>query len=135
MQLLPVITDSQLQDMTTLPDHTQPRSSASIFDRLYAKSTESSRSRKSATSRETGNADNIPTLESLNSNERHPRRRHLRTALKSKSNILPSQNRSSDVFNRLYSKGTESCNSKRKFCTMQSQIKAYGDENETLSLK
>mmetsp|Transcript_27718 Transcript_27718/g.57459 ORF Transcript_27718/g.57459 Transcript_27718/m.57459 type:complete len:119 (-) Transcript_27718:386-742(-) len=61
-----------------------------------------------------------------------PHRNKSRPALKSKTNMVRSQkkNGSSEVYNRLYSKGTASYNSKRKtVVSTQSQSKTHGEKN------
>jgi hypothetical protein len=113
--------------MTNLPTNTSAQSSTSVFDRLYSKSTESSRLRKSTTAKETENTcGNVSASKFSNSNENGVPRSHSRPALKSKTNVVRSQTNtgSSEVYNRLYSKGTASYNSKRKTSTTQSQSKS-----------
>lgn len=120
--------------MTTLPIHTSCQDSTSVFDRLYSKSTESSRLRKSAAGKETENTGDISALKSFNSYKRiPPRSQPPRLALKSKTNLISSQTLagSSEVYNRLYSKGTASYNSKRKIITKKSQSKACDASNKT----
>jgi hypothetical protein len=113
--------------MTTIPIHTSSQSSTSVFDRLYSKSTESSRSRKSTAQKATENIDgNVSGSKVFNSKKNGAPRSHSRPALKSKTNVIHVQNNtgSSEVYNRLYSKGTASYNSKRKTTATQSVSKS-----------
>mmetsp|Transcript_32 Transcript_32/g.83 ORF Transcript_32/g.83 Transcript_32/m.83 type:complete len:127 (+) Transcript_32:108-488(+) len=122
--------------MTTHPTSSSSQNSTSVFDRLYSKSTESSRLRKSAAENETEGNGNISASKYLSSSttttKTVPHRNKSRPALKSKTNMVRSQkkNGSSEVYNRLYSKGTASYNSKRKtVVSTQSQSKTHGEKN------
>ena len=84
--------------------------SDSVFDRLYSKSTESSRSRTSAKETESSTAKTVSSKRVI------PRNNQTRPAAPPKTYTYQSKSNSgsSDVFSRLYSSGTESYNSKRK---------------------
>lgn len=113
--------------MTTIPTHTSSQSAISVFDRLYSKSTESSRLRKSTAQKETENTGgNVSASKNFNSKKNGVPRSHSRPALKSKTNVIHAQTNtgSSEVYNRLYSKGTASYNSKRKNTTTQSESRS-----------
>ena len=105
---------------------TSHQTSASVFDRLYSKSTESSRLRKSAAEKESENASNVSASDFFNSKKHVPRRGRQRSPLKSRTNFARSRTNadSSEIYNRLYSKGTASYNSKRKNSAKPSQCKA-----------
>mmetsp|Transcript_10666 Transcript_10666/g.25675 ORF Transcript_10666/g.25675 Transcript_10666/m.25675 type:complete len:128 (+) Transcript_10666:81-464(+) len=111
--------------MTATPIHISRQNSTSVFDRLYSKSTESSRLRKSAAEKESENAGNASASKFFNSNKRVPHRSRHRSPLKSRTNAVSSQKKtdSSEIYNRLYSKGTASYNSKRKISAKPSQGK------------
>ena len=136
IQLSPIMVSTS-QDLTTLPHHILPRSSSSVFDRLYSTSTESSRSRKLTVSKENENKDNSSASNFVASNKKVPPIRNSRPVLKSRSNGIRSHvnSQSSDVYNRLYSTGTKSYNSKRKIDSPQSQNKPGSDRNKTLAFK
>jgi hypothetical protein len=127
------------------PSTTTPKCSSSVYDRLYSKSTESSRRlRKSAGKEEDENSNgvsiskkNISSSSSSSSSKNLPKSRH-KTVVKSsqKKNARSTTRRtgtgtktstsasaaSSEVYNRLYSKGTVSYNSKRKMATSDTII-------------
>mmetsp|Transcript_9020 Transcript_9020/g.21957 ORF Transcript_9020/g.21957 Transcript_9020/m.21957 type:complete len:111 (+) Transcript_9020:153-485(+) len=94
--------------MTSHTNRPSSQSSSSVFDRLYSKSTESSRLRQSA------GKEPVNTGKKTISSNRRPR-----TVLKSKTNLVrpETKNSSSGVYDRLYSKGTASYNSKKKIAS------------------
>lgn len=98
------------------------QSSSSVFDRLYSKSTESSRLRKSA-GKEEDITRNIAVSNSVGSIKKNvPNNRRLKAVTKPNTNVRSKTGTgSSEVYNRLYSKGTASYNSKRKAVATQSQ--------------
>eukprot|EP00536_Pseudo-nitzschia_multiseries_P001754 jgi/Psemu1/300965/fgenesh1_kg.22_\ len=91
--------------MTSRTNRPSSQSSSSVFDRLYSKPTESSRLRQSA------GKETVSTGKKTIPSNRRPR-----AVLKSKTNLVRSETKtgSSGVYDRLYSKGTASYNSKRK---------------------
>ena len=118
--------DSKSQTMPATSTYSSG-SSTSVFDRLYSKSTESSRMRKSAVKKECENAGDTSGSNFFKSNNRIPHRSRRRSPLRSKTNQIRSLTdnaNSSEVYNRLYSKGTASYNSKRKISTKPRQNKA-----------
>jgi len=120
--------------MTTHPTRSSSRSSSSsVFDRLYSKSTESSL-RKSA-GKEEENSGNVSASKNISSsNKNGPNGRCLKVVAKRKTNNVRSKTGtgSSEVYNRLYSKGTASYNSKRKTVVTGSQSESSSSSNNNV---
>ena len=104
---------------------TTPKCSSSVYDRLYSKSTESSRRLRKSAGKEDENTNGVSVSKkniSSSSKRDLPKSRH-KTVMKSSQKSIRSTRTgirgtsaaaSSEVYSRLYSKGTASCNSKRK---------------------
>ncbi|VEU34872.1 unnamed protein product [Pseudo-nitzschia multistriata] len=109
--------------MTYTTTRPSSKSSSSVFDRLYSKSTESSRLRQSA-GKET-------TSKTIISKKKESQKHRARPVLKTKTNLVQSGTSagSSAVYDRLYSKGTASYNSKRKTCSTKDERNVSGDCN------
>ena len=101
-------------------------SSSSVYDRLYSKSTESSRRLRKSAGKEDENTNGVSiskkNISSSSSKKNLPKSRH-KTVMKSSQKSIRSTRTgirgtsaaaSSEVYSRLYSKGTASYNSKRK---------------------
>lgn len=105
---------------------TTPKCSSSVYDRLYSKSTESSRRLRKSAGKEDENTNGVSiskkNISSSSSKKNLPKSRH-KTVIKSSHKSIRSTRAgirgtsaaaSSEVYSRLYSKGTASYNSKRK---------------------
>ena len=101
-------------------------SSSSVYDRLYSKSTESSRRLRKSAGKEDENTNGVSiskkNISSSSSKKNLPKSRHKTVMKSSQKNIRSTRTgirdtsaaASSEVYSRLYSKGTASYNSKRK---------------------
>mmetsp|Transcript_13511 Transcript_13511/g.28324 ORF Transcript_13511/g.28324 Transcript_13511/m.28324 type:complete len:122 (+) Transcript_13511:184-549(+) len=120
--------------MTTSRARPSSQSSSSVFDRLYSKPTESSRLRQSA-GKETGSTTGgVSASKNVHSKRNSSHTRRPRPVLKSKTNVVYSEttNGSSGVYDRLYSKGTASYNSKRKASSTKDESNITGENTPNL---
>jgi hypothetical protein len=118
------------------PSTTTPKCSSSVYDRLYSKSTESSRRLRKSAGKEDENTNIGVSISKKNisgssSKKNLPKSRHKTVVKSSQKNARSTRTgtratstsaASSEVYNRLYSKGTASYNSKRKTASTSDTI-------------
>jgi hypothetical protein len=117
------------------PSTTAPKCSSSVYDRLYSKSTESSRRLRNSAGKEDENTNGVSiskkNISNSSSKKNLPKSRHKTVVKSSQKNARSTRTgtratsasaASSEVYNRLYSNGTASYNSKRKTASTSDTI-------------